>query len=345
MMGKLKHFVVYLAFAVGVTTATTKIEAQVVTNTIKGKVFLSDGVTPVLTAQVLPGSTTINSMTIGMASTSGLTSGMLVSGPGIPAGSTITTVNMNVSIIISQKATASSAGTVSLTFSGPATVEATDSSNSAAPFTVTYPLTPTPTNNFLISFNPASLPADKAIQLVFRLNGVVDRVLTGVDGASILPQPVLHIGLTTAGTATNGVTSHVIQGSTYYRNGTTPTPSFGVVVTATKSDGTSLLPSQIQGTGNGYAITVDPRTLPGDKTLIIRFTLNGNAVTARELQGVIANAVIPSQKVDISFPEAPSMMMEHRREHEACEPCAPCCEPRQSCGQRCGFGIFRRRCR
>ncbi len=68
-------------------------------------------------AQATGTSTTINSTAItGVTSTSNLFVGMAISGTNIPAGSVITAITSPTTLTISEAATATTAGTVALTF-------------------------------------------------------------------------------------------------------------------------------------------------------------------------------------------------------------------------------------
>lgn len=174
------------------------------------------------------------------------------------------------------------------------TVEAADSSSSPTPFTITYPTV----SSYLITFDPAKLPADKGITLTYKMAGVVQWVAPGVNGASIRPCQILDICTTKAGMKVNQVVNCFIKGTVYYKDGTTPVGGAdSYTVTGTDANGKDL--PMAQQSGADWAFTIDPRNLPANKTVQLVFTLNGGAET-RTVQGL--NSTDPrTQLFDIDF--------------------------------------------
>ena len=100
--------------------------------------------------------TTTGSNTITVSSTTGLVAGMAVSGTGIPAGTTVTSVNSTTGITLNNNATVSASSSATLTFTGgvkASTVYGTVDLDSEKRFTINPGVNGFPTNATSISGN------------------------------------------------------------------------------------------------------------------------------------------------------------------------------------------------
>jgi flagellin len=238
-------------------------------------------------------STSSNNITV--SSTTGLVTGMAVSGAGIPAGATISSINSATGITLSATPTANSSA-ASLSFTGgvkASTVYGTVDLNSAKEFTINPGQNAYPTDITTSSSNQFKFSAQSAATVAFSYNGKTGSYSTGTTAASAASNFATSLNTLAGTTVAYTAASHTNKAAVAASSGAT---------TLTMTDTSGLVPGMaITGTGiagsttitavSGSSITISTATTGAVSTL----------ATAEYPAGASADTVYISSSTGVSI--------------------------------------------